>query len=769
MPNLPKKKILRASFALSAYLLIALFGDTDGVLAAERKHKKERPEATLEVAPPAAPAAAGFSRKSTLSLRSLGAAKPIQLRGVDGAAEIGFSVRLDEVVSRARLNLNYALSPALLPGISHLKIFLNDEVLSIVPITKDALLTPQKLSLDLDPRYLTDFNKLKFQLIGHYTNDCEFPFHSSLWATISNASTLDLEFQSVTLKNDLAIFPAPFFDRRDNNRLELPIVFGAEPKLETLRAAGVLASWFGGLASYRNAQFPTHLNALPARHGVVLLTNDERPAFLATLPKVDAPTISIIAHPNDPSAKLLLILGRTPADLQLAVDAITFGKAAMSGASLTISDLKYPQRRLAYDAPNWIPAGRAVRFGELVGNPLDLQTKGIAPGGVAINARMPADLFTWEAKGVAIDLKYRYTPPGEVDSSRLSVEINDEFVDAFNLKTGQRSERHNKLLLPLLEDGSVQGRSDITIPAFRIGSNNRLNFAFDIPPSDSGKCRTNGPTENRAAIDPDSTLNLSHFDHYAALPNLAFFANSGFPFTKYADLAETTVVLPNQPNAAEISTMLAVMGGMGASTGAPASFVKMLKVRDLDKAGDTDILLIVNEGDSSALQKWGKSLPAALQSADRNISSLGQTINVAYDWFGFNKQRDAHGGAANLKGNGALAAIIGFESPLAQGRSVLALTATSTALLPSIVSVLQDGGKIRSVRGDLALIRGDEVESFRTRSEVYYVGHLPWWRWVWFRLNDHPLLVSLLGIAIGLLVALLAYKALRAVAARRLK
>src|SRR5690606_29300080 len=117
--------------------------------------------------------------------------------------------------------------------------------------------------------------RLRFQLIGHYTMECEAAFHSSLWANISNQSSLDIEYQSLPLRDDLATFPVPFFDPRDNSQLNLPFVFGAQPNLATLRAAGVLASWFGAQADYRGARFPTFLNSLPTKHAIVFLTNAE--------------------------------------------------------------------------------------------------------------------------------------------------------------------------------------------------------------------------------------------------------------------------------------------------------------------------------------------------------------------------------------------------------------------------------------------------------------------------------------------------------------
>ena len=118
-------------------------------------------------------------------------------------------------------------------------------------------------------------------------------------------------------------------------------------------------------------------------------------------------------------------------------------------------------------------------------------------------------------------------------------------------------------------------------------------------------------------------------------------------------------------------------------------------------------------------------------------------------------------------GSGPLAAIIGFESPLSPSRSVVALTANTPTALTSALDALSDGGKVQYIRGDIALMRGGNVESYRV-NDVYYVGELPWWRWIWFHLHHHPLFLTAIGIAIGLFVALLAFGALRKLATRRL-
>ena len=62
-----------------------------------------------------APATAAV-RQSSLSFRDLGFYNATQLGGTDGKMTLPFGVRLDEVVTKARLHLDFTWSPALLPA-----------------------------------------------------------------------------------------------------------------------------------------------------------------------------------------------------------------------------------------------------------------------------------------------------------------------------------------------------------------------------------------------------------------------------------------------------------------------------------------------------------------------------------------------------------------------------------------------------------------------------------------------------------------------------
>ena len=706
-------------------------------------------------------------RQESLSFKQMGAYSPLKLRGVDGSQSLPFSVRLDETVTHARLKLGFNYSPALLQELSHLKVLVNEEVIAVLPLPKDKASSGEMRVVDIDPRLITDFNRIRLQLIGHYTLECEDPLHSSLWASISNQSQLEITTRMLTLPTDLALLPAPFFDRRDSRRLELPFVFGAHPSMESLRASGIIASWLGAQASYRGARFSANFDRLPQQHAIIVATNDELPESLR-LEKVQGPTLAVISRSDNPAIKYLLVLGRDSNELKLAADALVLGQATLSGQTATIHSVKYDERRAPYDAPNWLPTSRAVRFAELVSNQNELQVNGHLPDTIKVNARLAPDLFTWPTRGVPINLRYRYTPPLVVDESTLSISINNQFIQAFRLTGNQQTGEKNRFSLPLIHDSMAISADEVRIPAFQVGSDNQLQFQFAFGYAKDGKCRADTLDLTRAAIDPDSTIDLTGFPHYTAMPNLAYFANSGYPFTKYADLAETVAILPDNPAEQDVEALLSTLGHLGRSTGLPGIRFRINKASEINESGDADLLVIGSGSANKLLSGWSQALPNIIDGSKRLFKPMIQNDLGLANWFGIDKpDLKLFVGNGSLNTDGSLAAWLGFQSPLKSGRSVIALTASNNDALLSGIDALQDGEQTSKIQGDVAFIRNNSVESFRT-SELYYVGSLPWWMVIWYHLSRYPILLSIMGLIAGLILAAWLFSTLQSIAAKRL-
>ena len=731
----------------------------------------------LSTAAPATPVAGAST--THLPFAALGAYQPLNLRGLEDARTVNVGVRLDRVVTAARLRLRYTYSPALVFAISHLKVSINNEVVATVPFDREHAGQMVTQDIALDPRFLTDYNQLGLRLIAHYTLDhCEDPDNSSLWADVSPTSELIVDTTPIRLPNDLALLPAPFFDRRDVTRLRLPFVLPADADNATLRSAGVLASWFGAQADYRQARFPA-LSALPADDQAVVVARSAQLAAGLTLPPITGPMLIVADNPAAPGKKLLIVTGRTAAELDEASAALVLGKVAMSGPAVRITQLDMGAPRKPYDAPRWLPVDRPVAFKELVDDPSQLQVHGSSPDAVRLNLRVPADLFSWNGAGVPLNLKYRYTAPTVQNNSALAVQINDQLVKSYRLPPASADDGQGRLQLPVLSNGNGRSSNALDIPAFRIGSQNQLQLRFNLDSQKTGLCQSVASNPVQAAVDPDSTIDFSGFVHYTEMPNLAYFANSGFPFTRYADLSQTAVVIPDHPAPQELESMLTMLGHMGQWTGYPALRVQIARPAQIAQLSGKDLLVIGGNGSAPLMERWHQALPLSIGASSNAASTSASTsasgdgvpdspitrasFSVKEEWRNGEHLPD---GSARIERDGPLAALMGFELPGSKGRSVVALTATDQHQLSQLLDMMEKPDRVAQLQGDVALLRGGEVDSMRV-GEPYLVGYVPWYAQLWSRAIQHPVLLGVLGALAGLLLAIGAFTALQELAARR--
>ena len=686
------------------------------------------------------------------------------LRGSNPDGGIEFGMRSDEVVSKALLNLTYTPSPSLLPVTSQLKVYLNDELMGVLPVTKEQLGKKVSTQLPIDPLYITDFNRVRLEFIGHYRDVCENPANTTVWLDVARNSSLDLTYQSLKVRNDLSHFPVPFFDARDNRALNLPIVFAGSPDLPQQQAAAVVASWFGAKAGWRGQTFPVLFNTLPDRNAIVFATNDRRPDFLRDHPAVKAPTIEMINHPNNPYMKLLVVFGRDDNDLLKAAQGIAAGNILFRGDSVTVDDVKPLLARAPYDAPNWVRTDRPVTFGELKTYEQQLQSSGLEPASINLSLNLPPDLYLLRSTGIDMDLKYRYTMPSVKDSSRMDISLNDQFLQSFNLNSTQDV---NKLMLrlPVLQ-GLLDGKNDVSIPALRLGAMNQLRFDFQymnpMPGGSVDNCVTFQPVQNHVVIGDDSTIDFSNYYHFLPMPDLRTFANAGFPFTRMADLSDTVIVMPKQPSEAQVSTLLNAVGVIGGQTGLAGSKMTIADDGSKIQDQDADLLLIGSIPQKLKDDKHIDLLVDATQSWVKTPMRHTDLPSIYLD------EDDRQAGVqTGISSSGPMAAVVGFESPYHKQRSVVALLADGASGYDLLNNALNDSGKRAAMFGSVSVIRESGVSSLRV-GDIYYVGHLPWFERVWFALSNHPVLLAIFAAISIVLLAWVLWRLLRIISRRRL-
>ncbi|HUI35658.1 MAG TPA: UDP-forming cellulose synthase catalytic subunit [Stellaceae bacterium] len=718
------------------------------------------PAGTTTAGNPTAPT--GTTRTQVLTLKDLGANSPIRLIGVQGEGSLPFSVRRDEVVTDGKIDLTFAYSPALIPELSHLTVLINGEVVGNIPLPKEKA-SGNTATLPINPVLLQEDNRILFRFIGHYTLGCEDPLHSSLWLVLSNTTAMTMQLQKLPLPNDLSLLPTPFYDSKDMQSLTLPFVFTSKVSPATLESAGVVASWFGSLASYKGASFPTSLDTIPNGNAVVFATEAEKPSGL-DLPAITGPTIAVVANPNNSEAKLLLVMGRNAEELRAAADTLALGSTALTGQTQVVGTPNIPARK-AYDAPRWIPIDRPVRFGELV-QPTDLQGNGLVPGLLTLNFRTAPDLFVWGNSGVPLKIRYRYPAGSWINfpESRLDVSINNSYLRSLPLtKTGVVQQ-----VKDIISPDFVLNEQMVQVPPYYVFGQNQLQFYYDLRPVKIGECQDVLPNNIQEAIDPDSTIDLSKTDRFATLPNLSFFANSGYPFTRMADLSNTAVVLPDRLTAQDIETYLDLMGMMGDSTGYPAVLNRVVTPDAVSQVADKDLIVLGSVSRQPLITKWADNGRLRVEDGHLRVA-MTSPLDRVYTVLDPNaaQERERVDNLLVQQGNN-LAAMIGLQSPLNSSRSAVMITGSSPDKLLTVINAFHNRELNPSIQGDLMIAGSGRVTSFRIGNE-YSVGHLnPLTKLRWW-LGNSPLLLILFTLIGVLIIALVAYWLLRRLAMGRLQ
>ncbi|MFB9969908.1 cellulose biosynthesis cyclic di-GMP-binding regulatory protein BcsB [Pseudoroseomonas cervicalis] len=722
-----------------------------------------------------APAAGGFgggasaARVESRTLKQLGLAGPMQLRGTSDLQGVLFGVRSDEVVTSARLVLQGATSPALIPELSQIAIALNEQFVgTITPERARPSFGP--LEFPINPVFFADTNRLNFRFTGRYAVECNDPLSGLLWSTVSDLSTLHLTLEKLPLARDLARLPEPFFDPRLRNEpLTLPVVMADAAGNDLVRAAAIATSWFAVQADYRGATFPVSASVPQRGNAMVLVAgNDSVPGV--SLPRFEGPTLAVVPNPADPSASLLVVGGRTGAEAAIAAQALAVGRQALSGELAVVSAPDMPARA-EYDAPRWIRTDRPVRFGELV-DPSELQSYGFAPGAIAIPFRTAPDLYTWRDRSLPVEIRFR-APPGPVTDvavSRLDASLNNIYLRSFPLREVEPSWPWSWVARNTGLGGVPErGQGALGLPPYLVFGQNELQLRFDMRPLNRGDC-VSIPGDIRASIDPDSTIDLTRGHRFAELPNLAHFAGSGYPYTRLADFSTSALVMPDRANTLELSAAFTLLGRLAASVGHPATRIAVVRPAGLAEVASRELLVIGALGRQPALaQLLGERSPLQIEGNRVSVALPGALENFRNLFLTDDRLLDRQRLEAVLAGPGeATGMLIGFESPLAGGRSVVALTGTSPQGMDAMVSALRDPEMLPRIQGDLALLAGGRLTAYKIGHD-YTVGFLPPHLWPQYWLGRRPDLLLALALVAALCLAVPAYWLLRRRAALRLR
>ncbi len=714
---------------------------------------------TVSSASPANPLVPPDQYHDSFRLAEIGPPQ-FEMHGADRTHNFNFTLPQTHVPRTAKIHMYYAFSPALIPQLSHLKLILNGTLFATVQPAPGKLggsdSSDQEGEFNIPPELLVHNNTLTIEFIGHYTMSCEDPGSTALWARVERNTYFDIRGDLLPMADDLKALPMPFVDPAVAQSINLPVVFLTQPSYKAIQAAGIVASYFGLVSANRAIRFPVHIGAIPPGDVIVVAENPASLPATVNLSNLAGPTVAMRTNPNDPYGKLLIVTGPTADDVVTAAQAVAENSDVLSGAQTTIQNLKLPDKQAPDAAPRWASTDQKIPLWDFSTTD-ELQGDGTAP----LNAyfRIPPDLY-YETGGpnAPLHLAYRYNsvPIGPISS--MQVRLNSAFLGSTPLIPGQEASRKTETLIP------------VPIANLRPFSNT-LSFDFAFQLLKKQNCQDTTPINMEGAILRDSYLDLRGYPHWAALPNLELFSNAGFPFTRLADLSETTVVLPLAPTGQEIETYVTLMGHFGRQTGFPGLRVTVAGPDALRNGVDTDFLIIGAGDDQPAFNSLASHLPVTLSSGQVQVHDTQGFFDRALHTAWWNLQSKPHTESGELTAGGTPDAVIeGIESPydLAASRSIVAIHLKDSTTFEPFMSTFLAVEQASDISGSVAVLHGDQFQSFRIGAAVYHVGVLPWWTKLTLWFTQVPWLAALMVVFLAFLLAVWIRQWLRAKARARL-
>ncbi|MFS2221809.1 cellulose biosynthesis cyclic di-GMP-binding regulatory protein BcsB [Pantoea sp. B65] len=708
-----------------------------------------------------------------ITFADMGARQGLQLNSQQLQSGVAFTLPHNMVITTARLKLAIR-SFAPQQRDQNLQLMLNGQPLGAFPLDRSAG-NNNTYTLDVPASMIASKNNLSFQLRSSddlINNDwsCQQPSATQGNITLQSSSAIELTGLWLNTRKTLADFPRPFFDPLQMKETTLNIAYSAQPAADVLTASAIVASMFGVINRDRNSHFNATFDQLPPQNGILFGKPGDKIGAL-TLPEITGSGLQIIDNPLNPLYKLLIVSGRNGQELRQAAMRLAQTNLPDSD-NLQVASLSVPMRQ-PYDAPRWISTRQRVSLDSLTEDKQALVSQGIWHGENQVIFRASPDLFMWDGKLVPLELNYRFAQKSWLDSghSFLNVSLNGQFLKS--LPTSR-----NRLLAPLfsflgIADGEHQQHAVVNIDPQTIYGSNRLAFYYDLKAKSGVSCQSMANDNSSNQIGGDSTLDLRHSWHFGVLPNTTWFTSALFPFTRYADLAKTVVMMPSQPEVSDVSVLLNLMARAGNATGVPANYVHIFtgfptQSADNDLLADSDVIGIgaINRG--TLMQQLLQESPFTSNGNMLNVKDSGLMPHLQAllngNWkFQFDDVADFF--ASNPRWRG----LVSFRSPWDARHVVVLATANDEAQLRLLTDDMNKPAVSSASSGDMLLISDSgESKSWRV-GETFTSGDLPLWLHVLWFASQHIFALLLVVCLLARSASLSLYAYLKQHAAERLQ
>lgn len=635
-------------------------------------------------------------------------------------------------IEKATLHFSYVNSTALISRTSRLIVLLNGRPLA--QVTLQAQSPVGDVAVILPPRLLKPgYQDLEFNVIQHYTLDCEDPTAPEMWTVLElDKSYLDFEYRLKPVPLQLKAVSNFLFDSRlsGDNRVHLVI---EELSPEEAELAGLIASGLAVRFDYRPVVFSVSQTLQPRMDNVLIgeakfvksVLGERSPevkgAFLSLMPLPVKEEGGARRGLSDAGHALIVVAGEKPEQVRDAARTLASVSFPYPGtASMEVKEIRFPPVEESRGKTLLAP-GEKYAF-----QTLGFETttfRGMRPGSRSLELRIPSHFMAKSNDFFWVSLHMAYGSGMRKDSV-LNVFFNEKYISSIFLENPQ---------------GGIFRNYQIPIPAYQMKrGRNTLTFSPALTPLITGWCEYIQTENLLLTIFGDSSLRLPPMASWVDLPRMELFFQDGFPFTRWPDGRDTVIFLAEK----SMNTLSAALNLLAISSqkiGYPAFGARF--TFDAPKEPNREILAV---GPAAQIpQDLLKAAPVRfsrdgsisypqLKKADpesrdedswirrllsRFISPPAVERTLSPPRAAFSRQVSGLGGEKALFSQ--------FQSPYQIGRSVVLLSAASSQdLLRGAVMMWEPVVQGR-IAGDLAILELTYPEFQVASTELgskYYVG-----------------------------------------------
>jgi cellulose synthase operon protein B len=614
-----------------------------------------------------------------IALQNLTADASMELHCVADSRDISLPIPERWALKQAVLNLRYVFSSSLKPEISQLRVRLNNTVIAQERLMPQS--TAPSLSIQLPVEMIkTGYNTITVQVAQNSSDNHCGVCTPDLWTIVNlQESSVQIDYSLKPVKLSLSELSGFIFDPRLMPHGQANIVL-TDRSETNVTLAGVVASGIARRFDYRKVKFSVSSDFKTGVDNVLIGRRDDIlkqfEKYALPLDKVEGGYLKLAHLPTttgevDTNHSLLIVTGETEEAVRMA--ALTFANLTFElpgSDEAKIFGFSMPEI-VKYSGRESLTPGVTYDL-----RTLNFKTQtfvGSNAGSGAIRFRLPADFNIRPNQYVKLALNFSYGA-GLRPGSSFVLTVNEKKIRAIALDSpaGNFIENYN-----------------IEIPSyvFKPGSN-----VIELLPklqSTATNCEDIQADSLFLTIFENSTLIFPDMPRMVEMPKIELFMHNGFPFTRWPDGAETTVVLAGKDDRL-LAASLNLLGLATQRNGFPLFGVQFSYVPPAK--GDLIAVGALNDIPAQLL----KSAPLSI---DQGKSSIPYPVIHGWDA----ERSVSHSTQKSSLGNGKVL-LMESQSPYEAGRTAMMLVGERPEDILAASEALLDPVTQGKVSGDLVLI-----------------------------------------------------------------